>query len=88
MYSCRVVDYYNSKYEVHVLSSYEARTDHGFRDHPAVANASVRIVNSPRRAISSRPIVLVLASYESVAWNIEGLSSDRIKQVILVGNTV
>ena len=78
------MDHYNPKYEVHVLSSYEARTDHGFRYHP-VGNAHVGIVNSPRIANSSRPVVLVLGSYEPVAWNIEGLSSDRIKQVVLVG---
>ena len=70
---------------MHVLASYEARTDHSFGNHP-VGNSNVRIVSSLRTANNPRPIVLVLTSYEPVTWNILGLSSDRIKQVLLVGN--
>ncbi|CAH3188819.1 unnamed protein product, partial [Porites evermanni] len=67
----------STQYEVHVLSVYEVIN----RRPPTAGNANVNIVS---RGKSNRPIVLVLASYESVNWILHLPVGISISKVVLV----
>lgn len=67
-------------YDVHVLSCYEARPDHGFGYHPTGQS----VVDISATGLSSRPIVLVLVSYEPVEWILNVPNQIAINTVIVV----
>ena len=77
IYSC--VSNANCNYDVHVLSCYEARSS-GFRQHPT-GHSTVDISAIGQ---SSRPIVLVLVSYEPIEWTLNIPSQIVIDTVIVV----
>ena len=78
IYSC-TPDSSSTQYEVHVLTVYEAIFIN--RRPPTAGNAIVNIVSSGK---SSRPIVLVLGSYEPVNWILKLPAGTSISEVILV----
>ena len=78
IYSC--VANANCNYDVHVLSCYEARSDHGFSYHPTGQS----VVDISVTGQSSRPTVLVLASYEPIEWTLNIPSQIVIDTVIVV----
>ena len=75
-YTCNP-DNSSLQYEVHVLAVYEVIN----RRPPRAGNAWINIF---RRGKSSRPIVLVLVSYEPVKWILNVPSDITISKVILV----
>ena len=77
IYSC--VSNANCNHDVHVLSCYEAR-NRGFRQHPT-GHSTVDISAIGQ---SSRPIVLVLVSYEPIEWTLNIPSQIVIDTVIVV----
>ena len=83
VYSCLVPDNLNPNYDVHILSVYEARSDHSFRYHPT-GTSNVRLSLSGE---ALKPIVLVLVSYEPVEWRLTVPSGVEIERVLLVGVT-
>ena len=80
IYSC--VSNANCNYDVHVLSCYEAR-NRGFRQHPT----GYSTVDISATGQSSRPIVLVLVSYEPIEWTLNIPSQIVIDTVIVVSCT-
>ena len=76
IYSC-TPDSSSTQYEVHVLTVYEVIN----RRPPTAGNAIVNIVSGGK---SSRPIVLVLGSYEPVNWILKLPAGTSISKVILV----
>ena len=80
-YSC--VSYANCDYDVHVLSCYEAM-NRGFRQHPT-GHSTVDITAVGQ---SSKPLVLVLVSYEAIAWELNVPSHVVIDTVIVVSHLV
>ena len=83
VYSCLVPDNLNPNYDVHILSVYEARSDHSFGYHPT-GISNVRLSLS---GVALKPIVLVLVSYEPVEWRLTVPSGVEIERVLLVGVT-
>ena len=77
-YSCTANSTCNN--DVHVLSCYEARSDHGFNYHPT----GYSTVDISATGQSSRPIVLVLVSYEPIEWTLNIPSQIVIDTVIVV----
>ena len=77
--SCTAND--NCNYSVHVISVYEARS-RGFRDH-APGSASVRVTVSGDRS-DTRPLILVLASYEPIRWSISVPQGVNLETLIVV----
>jgi hypothetical protein len=65
--------------ELHIISVYETRSDHGGGYHPQ-GTANVHVSYG-----GSSPITLVLSSYEPTLWNFEVDSGVVIDQVILNG---
>ena len=80
-YSC--VSYANCNYDVHVLSCYEA-INGGFRQHPT-GRSTVDITAVGQ---SAKPLVLVLVSYEAIAWELNIPSQVVIDTVIVVSHLV
>ena len=81
--SCTANDNCNSS--VHVISVYEARSDHSFRYHPT-GSASVRVTVSGGQS-DTRPLILVLASHEPITWSIsmpQGVTFEKILVVSIV----
>ena len=76
-YSC--VANSNCDYEVHVLGSYES-TQRGFQQHPTGYPDVYLTVTG----ISSRPLILVLSSYEPAAWTLHIPTGVEIDKVIIV----
>ena len=76
-YSC--VANSNCNYEVHVLGSYESAQG-GFQQHPTGYPDVYLTVTG----ISSRPLILVLSSYEPAAWTLHIPTGVEIDRVILV----
>ena len=77
-YSCTPSSSF-TRYEVHILTVYEAEAIH--RRPPRGENANVNIVS---RGKPNRPIVLVLGSYEPVNWILKLPAGISISKVILV----
>ena len=77
-YSCIAND--NCDYEIHVLGSYESRSDHGFGYHPTgQSDVDITVIGN-----SSRPLILVLSSYEPTLWRLTFPSDVTIHKVIIV----
>ena len=79
-YSCVATD--NSNYDVHVIGNYESSNGmHGFRVQRVAGDTDVQL-----RVIgqSSRPLILVLVSYEPVIWRLSITGAAVIDRVILV----
>ena len=67
-------------YDVHILSVYEASSNHFFRYHPTgTSYVSLSVLGGV-----VKPIVLVLVSYEPVEWRLSVPSGVEIERVLLV----
>ena len=77
-YSCVAND--NCNYDVHVVSIYESDRYHGYRH----TNTRDTRVNLRVTGTSTKPLVLVLVSYEPVRWTLSIPSGVVIDRVILV----
>ena len=80
VYSCLVPDNLNPNYDVHILSVYEASSNHFFRYHPT-GTSNVRLFVSGEVL---KPIVLVLVSYEPIEWRLSIPTGVEIERVLLV----
>ena len=79
-YSCVAND--NCDNEVHVIGNYESNGHSGFRVHnDGFTNLYLTVTGS-----SSRPLILVLASYEHVQWTLHIPSGVVIDRVIIVSS--
>ena len=82
--SCTANDNCNSS--VHVISVYEARSDHrGGYYHPT-GSASVRVTVSEDQN-DTRPLILVLASYEPISWLISMPQGVTFEKIIVVSSS-
>ena len=79
-YSCLVPDNLNANYDVHIISVYEASSNHFFRYHPT-GTSNVRLFVSGEVV---KPIVLVLVSYEPIEWRLSIPTGVEIERVLLV----
>ena len=68
----------STQYEVHVLSVYEGNRH---TRPPSAGDTNVNIISGGR---SSKPVILVLASYEPVNWILNLPAGIIISRVILV----
>jgi len=68
----------STKYEIHVLSVYEGNRH---TRPPSAGNTNVNIISGGQ---SSKPVILVLASYEPVNWILNLPAGITISRVILV----
>ena len=82
-YSCIVPDNLNLNYDVHILSVYEATSNHSFRQHST--GTSYVSLNVSGEVV--KPIVLVLVSYEPIEWRLSVPSGVEIERVLLVRAT-
>ena len=80
--SCTAND--NCNYSVHVISVYEAR-NRGFRDH-APGSASVHVTVSGDQS-DTRPLILVLASYEPISWSISMPQGVTFEKILVVSSS-
>ena len=79
-YSCVASD--NCDYDVHVIGNYESSNGrHGFYTERQAGDTDVELSVSGE---SSRPLVLVLVSYEPVRWILHVPSGVTIDKVIVV----
>ena len=70
----------NCNNEVHVIGNYEGNGFHSFRIHETgFTNLYLSVTGS-----SSRPLILVLSSYEPVQWTLHIPAGVVIDRVILV----
>ena len=69
---------------MHVISVYEARSDHSFGYHPT-GLASVRVTVSGDQS-DTRPLILVLASYEPIRWSISTPQGVNFEKIIVVSS--
>lgn len=70
----------NSDYEVHIIGNYEGNGHTGFRIHnTGYTNLYMTITGS-----SSRPLILVLSSYEPIQWTLHIPTGVVLDKVILV----
>lgn len=70
----------NSNYEVHIIGNYEGNGHTGFRIHnTGYTNLYMTITGS-----SSRPLILVLSSYEPIQWTLHIPTGVVLDKVILV----
>ena len=77
-YSCVVPN--NCTHEIHVIGNYESSDGvHGFNVRRQAGDTDVYLTVSGQ---SSRPLILVLSSYEPVRWRLHG--SVPIDRVIMV----
>ena len=74
----------NCNSSVHAFSVYEAR-NRGFRDH-APGSASVRVTVSGDQS-NTRPLILVLASYEPISWSISMPQGGIFEKIIVVSSS-
>ena len=79
-YSCVASD--NCNYEVHVIGNYKSSSGSNSAGSPRVAG--VTDVTLSVSGESSRPLILVLTSYEPVRWRLSVPSGVVIDKVILV----
>ena len=77
-YSCVANDSCN--YDVHVVSIYESDPYHGYH-HTNTRNTSVNLVVN---GTSTKPLILILVSYEPVRWALSIPSGVVINRVVLV----
>ena len=78
IYSCVAND--NCDNEVHIIGNYESNGHSGFRVHnDGFTNLYLTVTGS-----SSRPLILVLSSYEHVQWTLHIPSGVVIDRVIIV----
>ena len=78
IYSC-VTDT-NNNYDIHVIGNYESNGHSGFRVHETGYTDLYLTVTGE----SSRPLILVLTSYEPVEWTLHIPSGVIIDKVIIV----
>ena len=79
-YSCVATD--NCNYDVHVIGNYESSNGrHGFGVQRVAGDTNVQLRVSGQ---SSRPLILVLVSYEPVRWRLSITGAAVIDRVILV----
>ena len=81
--SCTAND--NCNYSVIVISVYEARPDHSFGYHPT-GSASVRVTVSGGQS-DTRPLILVLASYEPIRWSISMPQGVTFEKILVVSGS-
>ena len=79
-YSC--VANNNCDNEVHVIGNYESNSQHSFNYHPTGYTDLFLSVTGN----SSRPLILVLSSYEPVQWMLHIPSGVVLSKVIIVSN--
>ena len=82
-YSC-VVASENCDYNVHVIGNYESSNGrHGIYTQRQAGDTDVSLSISGQ---SSRPLVLVLVSYEPVRWRLSITSAHDVDKVIVVSS--
>ena len=70
----------NNNYDIHVIGNYESNGHSGFRVHETGYTDLYLTVTGE----SSRPLILVLTSYEPVEWTLHIPSGVIIDKVIIV----
>ena len=78
-YSCVAND--NCENEVHVIGNYEGNGRHGYRVTRTTGNTNLYLTVT---GSSSRPLILVLTSYEPVRWTLHIPTGVVINRVVLV----
>ena len=80
--SCTAND--NCNYSVHAISVHEARSDYSFGYHPS-GSASVRVTVEGDQN-DTRPLILVLASYEPIRWSLSVSQGVNFEKIIVVSS--
>ena len=77
-YSCVAND--NCNYDVHFISNYEGSVTSSFRHHPTgTINVDLNVIGQ-----STKPLILVLSSYEPIDWILSIPSGVTVDRAIMV----